>query len=121
MCVWIAVATPLVGVLSCSCENIKNNMDTHKGRRYCIGTNVIKESKEMPVAEPKTQVTSRETFNRPPRIWPSFPQGKVNIPAPPAREALPPKQSNITLIIPLVMMGLMVGIYYLAGQRSPQQ
>src|SRR5713226_5918741 len=75
----------------------------------------------MPVSEPKTQVTSRETFNRPPRIWPSFPQGKVNIPAPPAREALPPKQSNITLIMPLVMMGLMVCIYYLAGQRSPQQ
>ena len=75
----------------------------------------------MSVVEPKTQATTRETFNRPPRIWPSFPQGKVTIPAPPAREALPPKQSNITLIMPLVMVGLMVGVYYLAGQRSPQQ
>jgi DNA segregation ATPase FtsK/SpoIIIE, S-DNA-T family len=75
----------------------------------------------MPVAEPKVQTTARETFNRPPRIWPSFPQGKVTIPAPPTREALPPKQSNITMIMPLIMMGLMVGVFYLAGQRSPQQ
>ncbi|MGH2495316.1 MAG: FtsK/SpoIIIE domain-containing protein [Ktedonobacteraceae bacterium] len=75
----------------------------------------------MPVAEPQTQIPARETFNRPPRIWPSFPQGKVIIPAPPARDALPPKQSNITLIMPLVMVGLMVGIYYVAGQNSPQQ
>jgi S-DNA-T family DNA segregation ATPase FtsK/SpoIIIE len=75
----------------------------------------------MPVTEPKAQTATRETFNRPPRIWPSFPQGKVLIPAPPQREALPPKQSNVTLVMPLIMMGLMVGIYYLAGQRSPQQ
>src|SRR5579859_7402203 len=80
-----------------------------------------KERKEMPVAELKTQTATRETFNRPPRIWPSFPQGKVTIPAPPEREALPPKQSSFTLIMPLIMMGIMVGIYYLAGQRSPQQ
>ena len=70
----------------------------------------------MPVAEPEAQTTTRETFNRPPRIWPSFPQGKVVIPAPPERDALPPKQSNITLVMPLIMMALMVGIYYLAGQ-----
>ena len=75
----------------------------------------------MPGAEPEAQTTTRETFNRPPRIWPSFPQEKVVIPAPPEREALPPKQSNITLVMPLIMVGLMVGIYYLAGQRSPQQ
>src|SRR5579859_154390 len=75
----------------------------------------------MPAAELKTQTATRETFNRPPRIWPSFPQGKVTIPAPPEREALPPKQSSMTLIMPLIMMGMMVGIYYLAGQRSPQQ
>ena len=75
----------------------------------------------MPVAEPKVQTTTRETFNRSPRIWPSFPQGKVLIPAPPEREALPPKQSNATLVMPLIMMALMVGIYYLAGQSSPQQ
>src|SRR5579859_2053813 len=80
-----------------------------------------KERKEMPVAELKTQTATRETFNRPPRIWPSFPQGKVTIPAPPEREALPPKQSNVTLVMPLIMMGMMVGVYYLAGQRSPQQ
>ncbi|HKV59074.1 MAG TPA: hypothetical protein VJO32_12365, partial [Ktedonobacteraceae bacterium] len=72
----------------------------------------------MAAAESQTQAPARETFNRPPRIWPSFPQGKVIIPVPPARDALPPKQSNITLIMPLIMMGLMVGIYYLAGQRS---
>ena len=75
----------------------------------------------MQVVESKTQTATRETFNRPPRIWPSFPQGKVTIPAPPEREALPPKQSSFTLIMPLIMMGMMVGIYYLAGQRSPQQ
>jgi S-DNA-T family DNA segregation ATPase FtsK/SpoIIIE len=75
----------------------------------------------MPVTESKAQTTTRETFNRPPRIWPSFPQGKVIIPMPPEREALPLKQSSITLVMPLIMMGLMVGIYYLAGQRSPQQ
>ena len=77
----------------------------------------------MPAVEPKTQIQAaqRETFNRPPRIWPSFPQGKVTIPAPPERESLPPKQSNIMLVMPLVMMGMMVGVYYLAGQRSPQQ
>src|ERR1051326_6987294 len=83
-----------------------------------------KERKEMPATlEPKTQIqtVTRETFNRPPRIWPSFPQGKVTIPVPPEREALPPKPSNLTLVMPLVMMGMMVGIYYLAGQRSPQQ
>ena len=78
----------------------------------------------MPAAvEPKTQtqLATRETFNRPPRIWPAFPQGKVTLPVPPEREALPPKQSNLTLVMPLIMMGMMVGIYYLAGQRSPQQ
>lgn len=82
---------------------------------------LCKERKKMPAADPKTQAAARETFNRPPRIWPTFPQGKITIPAPPEREALPPKQSNITLVMPLVMMSLMVGIYYLAGQRSPQQ
>jgi S-DNA-T family DNA segregation ATPase FtsK/SpoIIIE len=75
----------------------------------------------MPVAEPNVQTATRETFNRPPRIWPSFPQGKVTIPAPPTREALPPKTSNITMIMPLIMMGMMIGVFYLAGQRSPQQ
>ncbi|HEU0000398.1 MAG TPA: type VII secretion protein EssC [Ktedonobacteraceae bacterium] len=75
----------------------------------------------MPVAESQTQNTARESFNRPPRIWPSFPRGKVIIPAPPEREALPPRQSSIMLIMPLVMVGLMVGVYYLAGERSPQQ
>lgn len=75
----------------------------------------------MPGVEPKAPTTPRETFNRPPRIWPAFPQGKVIIPLPPEREALPPRQSNITLVMPLIMMGMMVGIYYLAGERSPQQ
>lgn len=75
----------------------------------------------MPVVESQTWTTTREAFNRPPRIWPSFPQGKVIIPAPPEREPLPPRQSNIMLIMPLVMMGLMVGVYYLAGERSLQQ
>src|SRR5689334_10535152 len=82
-----------------------------------------KERKEMPAAEPKaqTQVAKRETFNRPPRIWPSFPQGKVIIPMPPERETLPPKPSSMTLVMPLIMGGMMIGVYYLAGQRSPQQ
>ena len=82
-----------------------------------------KERKEMPAAEPKTQAqtATRETFNRPPRIWPSFPQGKVTIPAPPEREVLPPGQSSMILVMPLIMMGIMVGIYYLAGQRSAGQ
>ena len=75
----------------------------------------------MPVAESETLTTTRETFNRPPRIWPSFPREKVIIPVPPTRDPLPPKQSNITLVMPLIMVGLMVGIYYLAGLRSPQQ
>ena len=75
----------------------------------------------MPVVESKAQAATRETFNRPPRIWPAFPQGKVVIPAPPKHESLPSKQSSIMMIMPLVMMGLMVGIYILAGESSPQQ
>ena len=72
-------------------------------------------------AEPKMQTAARATFNRPPRIWPASPQGRVTIPRPPEREALPPRQSSITLLLPLIMMGLLVGIYYLAGENSPQQ
>ncbi|HLX56247.1 MAG TPA: type VII secretion protein EssC [Ktedonobacteraceae bacterium] len=75
----------------------------------------------MPVVVPEIQAPKRETFNRPPRIWPSFPRGKVVIPAPPKRDELPARQSNITMVLPLVMMSLMVGVYVLAGQNSPQQ
>ncbi|HZS77484.1 MAG TPA: type VII secretion protein EssC [Ktedonobacteraceae bacterium] len=63
----------------------------------------------------------REMFNRPPRIWPSFPQGKVTIPAPPAREALPPKPPAVTIVLPLVMVALYVGISLLTFHGQMQQ
>ena len=75
----------------------------------------------MQPGENKPVAQAREMFNRPPRIWPSFPQGKVVIPTPPNREALPPKTSIIMLIMPLVMVGMMIGIYVLTGQSSGQQ
>ncbi len=60
-------------------------------------------------------------FNRPPRIWPPSPQGKVVVPTPPKRENLPIRPPGITLVMPVIMVGVMLGIYILIGNTSPQQ
>lgn len=64
---------------------------------------------------------AQEIFNRPPRIWPSFPQGKVTVPSPPKRENLPPRPPGITLVMPVIIVGLMLCVYLLVERSSPQQ
>jgi S-DNA-T family DNA segregation ATPase FtsK/SpoIIIE len=63
----------------------------------------------------------QEVFNRPPRIWPSFPQGKVIVPQPPKRENLPAKPPGITLVMPVIVVGMMLCLYMLVIRSSPQQ
>ncbi|HEV2583355.1 MAG TPA: FtsK/SpoIIIE domain-containing protein, partial [Ktedonobacteraceae bacterium] len=64
---------------------------------------------------------AQEIFNRPPRIWPSFPEGKVIVPTPPRRENLPPRPPGITLVMPVIMVGMMLCVYALVERSSPQQ
>src|SRR5579871_5348600 len=70
---------------------------------------------------PQAQPEQQEMFNRPPRIWPPSPQGKVVVPTPPKRENLPIRPPGITLVMPVIMVGVMLGIYILIGNTSPQQ
>ncbi len=76
----------------------------------------------QPQVQPQALTTGQpETFNRPPRIWPSFPQGKVVVPTPPKRENLPQKPPGLTMIMPIIMVGIMLVVYVLIGNSSPQQ
>jgi S-DNA-T family DNA segregation ATPase FtsK/SpoIIIE len=80
-------------------------------------TQPVQQAQKMQQAQPVQQ----ETFNRPPRIWTASPQGKVVVPAPPKRENLPTRPPIITFIMPIIMVGAMLGIYILLGNSSPQQ
>src|SRR5205085_441333 len=61
------------------------------------------------------------SFNRPPRIWISPPQETVNIPAPPAKESLPPMPGVLSLILPIFMMSTIFAVYIFVNHSSMQQ
>lgn len=75
----------------------------------------------MPPAENKTAVPARQAFNRPPRIWTSPPQGKVIIPAPPAKDALPAMPGILSLLLPMLMVAMLIGIYMYVNHGSTEQ
>ncbi|HEV7234588.1 MAG TPA: hypothetical protein VGN15_00315, partial [Ktedonobacteraceae bacterium] len=62
-----------------------------------------------------------ESFNRPPRIWAAPPQGAVNIPPLPTKEPLPQMPGWLTMIMPIVMMGMLVGVTLWISHGSLQQ
>ena len=74
----------------------------------------------MPQVDNKTGTPVRETFNRPPRIWTSLPQGTVTIPAPPARDPLPPKPGIFTLLLPIIMVTVLIGVSIVINHGSTQ-
>ncbi len=75
----------------------------------------------MQPAENKTVVPARQAFNRPPRIWTSPPQGKIVIPAPPAKEALAAMPGIISLLLPMLMVTMLIGIYIYVNHGSTDQ
>ena len=62
-----------------------------------------------------------ESFNRPPRIWTAPPSDTVNIPPLPAKDSLPQMPSWLTMIMPLVMMSMLVGVTLWISHGSFQQ
>ncbi len=62
-----------------------------------------------------------ESYNRPPRIWTSPSQETVTLPSPAPKEVLPDFPGITSLILPLVMMGMIIGIYALVSHGSLQQ
>ncbi|MGI9060275.1 MAG: FtsK/SpoIIIE domain-containing protein [Ktedonobacteraceae bacterium] len=62
-----------------------------------------------------------ESFNRPPRIWAAPPQGAVNIPPLPAKQPLPQMPGWLTMLMPMVMMGMLVGVTLWISHGSTQQ
>src|SRR5579883_1668256 len=75
----------------------------------------------MQPVENKTGAQARQAFNRPPRIWISPPQGKIAIPAPPARESMPAMPGILSLLLPMLMVVMLIGIYIYADHGSTQQ
>ncbi len=67
------------------------------------------------------QGAQREVFNRPPRIWTSPPQETITIPTLPTREHLPAMPGMMSLLLPVIMMAVLVGVYFLINPGSPQQ
>lgn len=62
-----------------------------------------------------------EPFNRPPRILASPPQGTIDIPAPPKKQALPPRPDFLMLLMPVIMVGMMFALYILVLHAAMQQ
>lgn len=62
-----------------------------------------------------------ESFNRPPRIWAAVPSETVTIPPLPTKAPLPQKPSWLTLIMPIVMMTMLVGVTLWISHGSFQQ
>ncbi len=65
--------------------------------------------------------TQQESFNRPPRICPSLPEGVVTLPAPPQeeKEAQPP--GPLTLLLPLLSIAVLISISIVLSHGSLQQ
>src|SRR5713226_925805 len=61
-----------------------------------------------------------ELFNRPPRIWTSLPMVKVNIPPLPSKDPLPTTAGALTMVMPVMMMGMLVGVSILVSHVSLQ-
>src|SRR5437763_14142726 len=62
-----------------------------------------------------------ESFNRPPRIWTSLPQGTVNIPPPPKKDPLPAMPGMMSMLMSILMMTILIGISILVNRGSMQQ
>ncbi|MEO8973505.1 MAG: type VII secretion protein EssC [Ktedonobacteraceae bacterium] len=62
-----------------------------------------------------------ESFNRPPRIMTAPPQGTVTVPEPPNKDSLPPSQGWISLVMPIIMMGVILIMYIILNHGSLQQ
>lgn len=62
-----------------------------------------------------------ESFNRPPRILTAAPSGTVTIPPLPTKAPLPLMPSWLTMIMPVVMMGMLVGLTLWLSHGSFQQ
>ncbi|HLX41298.1 MAG TPA: FtsK/SpoIIIE domain-containing protein [Ktedonobacteraceae bacterium] len=62
-----------------------------------------------------------ESFNRPPRIVTAPPQGTVSVPEPPDKDALPPSQGWISLVMPMIMMAVILVMYIIINHGSMQE
>jgi type VII secretion EssC-like protein len=65
--------------------------------------------------------TPTEVFNRPPRIMTPVPQGKVEIPELPKRDLPPQKPGVMTLLMPVIMIVVLLGVYIGISHVSMQQ
>ena len=62
-----------------------------------------------------------ESFNRPPRIWSAPPQGAVIIPPLPTKQPMPQMPGKMTMVMPIIMMGMLAGVTLLINHGSLQQ
>ncbi len=72
-------------------------------------------------AGPPAPAPASESYNRPPRIMTAPPEGTINVPAPPQKDALPPSQGWISLVMPVIMMSVILVMYMLINHGSMQQ
>lgn len=65
--------------------------------------------------------STRQAFNRPPRIWIGPSQEQVVVPAPPTREALPVMPGVLSLLLPILSMLVLIGLTVVINRGSTQE
>jgi DNA segregation ATPase FtsK/SpoIIIE, S-DNA-T family len=69
----------------------------------------------------RTSPVAREPFNRPPRILISPPQGDIEIPEPPEKEAIPPLTGMPQLVMAAMMITILLTVYIGINHAPAQQ